>query len=195
MAKQHWKGGALLAPVPAVMVSCGNGDIDNIITIGWTGICSTHPPKLYISVRPERFSYSLIKESGEFCVNIPSSEMVRALDWCGVRSGKDCDKFKEMKLTKEDSFAVSCKSIAECPMTLECRVDKIIPLGSHDMFIADIVAVAVDEEIIDDKGRLMLEKADMLAYLHGDYFTLGKKIGDFGFSVRKKKTVAKRRRK
>ena len=195
MAKQHWKGGALLAPVPAVMVSCGNGETDNIITIGWTGICSTHPPKLYISVRPERFSYSLIKESGEFCVNLPSSEMVRALDWCGVRSGKDCDKFKEMKLTKEDSFAVSCKSIAECPMTLECRVDKIIPLGSHDMFIADIVAVAVDEKIVDEKGRLMLEKADMLAYLHGDYFTLGKKIGDFGFSVRKKKTVAKRRRK
>lgn len=195
MAKQHWKGGALLAPVPAVMVSCGNGETDNIITIGWTGICSTHPPKLYISVRPERFSYSLIKESGEFCVNLPSSEMVRALDWCGVRSGKDCDKFKEMKLTKEDSFAVSCKSIAECPMTLECKVDKIIPLGSHDMFIADIVAVAVDEKIVDEKGRLMLEKADMLAYLHGDYFTLGKKIGDFGFSVRKKKTVAKRRRK
>lgn len=195
MAKQHWKGGALLAPVPAVMVSCGNGETDNIITIGWTGICSTHPPKLYISVRPERYSYSIIKESGEFCVNLPNSKMVRALDWCGVRSGNDCDKFKEMKLTKADSFAVSCKSIAECPMTLECRVDKIIPLGSHDMFIADIVAVAVDEEIVDEKGRLMLEKADMLAYLHGDYFTLGKKIGDFGFSVRKKKTVAKRRRK
>lgn len=184
-----------MAPVPAVMVSCGNGETDNIITIGWTGICSTHPPKLYISVRPERYSYSIIKESGEFCVNLPNSKMVRALDWCGVRSGNDCDKFKEMKLTKADSFAVSCKSIAECPMTLECRVDKIIPLGSHDMFIADIVAVAVDEEIVDEKGRLMLEKADMLAYLHGDYFTLGKKIGDFGFSVRKKKTVAKRRRK
>ncbi len=193
MAKQHWKGGALLAPVPAVLVSCGNGEADNLITIGWTGICSTHPPKLYISVRPERFSYEIIKQSGEFCVNLPTSKMVRALDWCGVRSGKDYDKFKETKLTKADSVAVSCKSVAECPMTLECKVDKIIPLGSHDMFIADIVAVTVDEEIVDEKGRLMLEKADMLAYLHGDYFTLGKKIGDFGFSVRKKKTQKRRK--
>ena len=182
-----------MAPVPAVLVSCGNGEADNLITIGWTGICSTHPPKLYISVRPERFSYEIIKKSGEFCVNLPTSRMVRALDWCGVRSGKDHDKFKETKLTKEDSVAVSCKSVAECPMTLECKVDKIIPLGSHDMFIADIVAVTVDEEIVDVKGRLMLEKADMLAYLHGDYFTLGKKIGDFGFSVRKKKTQKRRK--
>ena len=193
MAKQHWKGGALLAPVPAVLVSCGNGERDNLITIGWTGICSTHPPKLYISVRPERFSYEIIKQSGEFCVNLPTARMVRALDWCGVRSGKDYDKFKETKLTKADSVAVSCKSVAECPMTLECKVDKVIPLGSHDMFIADIVAVTVDEEIVDEKGRLMLEKADMLAYLHGDYFSLGKKIGDFGFSVRKKKTQKRRK--
>lgn len=194
MAKLHWKGGALLAPVPAVLVSCGNSAKDNLITIGWVGICSTHPPKLYISVRPERYSYNIIKESGEFCVNLPTTEMVRAVDLCGVKSGKDIDKFKEAKLTKADSFVVSCKSVAECPLTLECKVDKIIPLGSHDMFIADIVAVAVDESIVDEKGRLMLEKADLLAYSHGDYFTLGKKIGDFGFSVRKKKNLKRNRK-
>lgn len=194
MSKLQWKGGALLAPVPAVLVSCGNNEKDNLITIGWVGICSTHPPKLYISVRPERYSYNIIKENGEFCVNLPTAEMVRAVDLCGVKSGKDIDKFKEARLTKADSFAVSCKSVAECPLTLECKVDKIIPLGSHDMFIADIVAVAVDESIVDEKGRLMLEKANLLAYSHGDYFTLGKKIGDFGFSVRKKKNLKRNRK-
>ena len=195
MSKQQWKGGALLAPVPSVLVSSSNGEKDNLITIGWTGIVCTQPPKLYISVRPERFSYNLIKESGEFCVNLPTVQMVRAVDFCGVRSGKDIDKFKETKLTKSDSFVVGCKSVAECPLTLECKVDRIVPLGSHDMFIADIACVAVDESIIDEKGKLMLERADLLAYSHGDYFTLGKKIGDFGFSVRKKKTVNARKRK
>ena len=195
MSKQQWKGGALLAPVPSVLVSCSNGDKDNLITIGWTGIVCTQPPKLYISVRPERFSYNMIKESGEFCVNLPTAQMVRAVDFCGVRSGKDVDKFKETKLTRSDSFTVSCKSVAECPLTLECKVDRILPLGSHDMIVADITCVSVDESIIDEKGRLMLERADLLAYCHGDYFTLGKKIGDFGFSVRKKKTVARRKNK
>ena len=195
MSKQQWKGGALLAPVPAVLVSCGNKETDNLITIGWTGICATHPPKLYISVRPERYSYEIIKQSGEFCVNLPNTKMVRALDFCGVKSGRDTDKFKQTGLTKSDSFAVECKSVAESPLTLECKVDKIIPLGSHDMFIADIVAVSVDESIIDENGRLMLERAELLAYSHGDYFTLGKKIGDFGFSVRKKKTVQKSKNK
>lgn len=193
--KQKWKGGALLSPVPAVLVSCGNGENANLITIGWTGIVCTQPPKLYISVRPERHSYGIIKESGEFCVNLPTCGIVRALDFCGVRSGKDTDKFKETKLTKEDSYEVGCISVAECPITLECKVSQIIPLGSHDMFIADIVAVAADERLIDKNGRLMLEKADLLAYAHGDYFTLGKKIGDFGFSVRKKKTAAARKKK
>ncbi len=193
--KQKWKGGALLSPVPAVLVSCGDGENANLITIGWTGIVCTQPPKLYISVRPERHSYGILKETKEFCVNLPTSEIVRAVDFCGVRSGKDIDKFKETKLTKEDSFEVGCVSVAECPLTLECKVSQIIPLGSHDMFVADIVAVAADERLIDKNGRLMLEKADLLAYAHGDYFTLGKKIGDFGFSVRKKKTVAARKKK
>ena len=187
MAKTKWKGSALLSPVPAVLVSCGSGNESNLITIAWTGIVCTQPPKLYISIRPERHSYRIIKESGEFCVNLPTAEMAKAVDWCGVKSGSDFDKFEYTKLTKTDSFAVSCPSVAECPLTLECKVDRIIPLGSHDMFIADIVAVGAEESIIDEKGRLMLEKANLLAYAHGDYFALGKKIGDFGFSVRKKK--------
>ena len=187
MSKIKWKGGALLSPVPAVLVSCGNEENANLITIGWTGIVCTQPPKLYISVRPERHSYEIIKRDMEFCVNLPSVEIVRALDYCGVKSGKDHDKFLETKLTKAKSFEVSCVSVEESPLCLECKVADIIPLGSHDMFIADIVAVAADEKLIDEKGRLMLEKANLLAYAHGDYFALGKKIGDFGFSVRKKK--------
>jgi flavin reductase (DIM6/NTAB) family NADH-FMN oxidoreductase RutF len=194
MAKQNWKGSALLAPVPSVLVSCGSEENANIITIGWTGIVCTQPPKLYISVRPERFSYGIIKESGEFCVNLPTSKMARAVDFCGVRSGKDVDKFAQTGLTKTDSHAVSCPSIAECPLTLECKLDRIIPLGTHDMFIADIVSVSVEESILDRNGRLMLENADLLAYAHGDYFSLGKKVGDFGFSVRKKKNLKRNRK-
>lgn len=195
MAKQKWKGGALLSPVPAVLVSCGSGDSANLITVGWTGIVCTHPPRLYISLRPERYSHDIIDKSGEFCVNLPSAGLVKALDYCGVRSGREHDKFAEANLTKEDSFEVSCPSVAECPLTLECRVFQKLPLGTHDMFLADIVAVGADESLIDKNGRLMLEKASLLAYSHGDYFELGKKIGDFGFSVRKKKTTAKKNKK
>lgn len=193
MAKIKWKGGALLSPLPAVLVSCGNGEIDNVFTVAWTGIVCTKPPMLSISVRKERFSYDLIDKSGEFCVNLTPESLVRAVDYCGVRSGRDTDKFKEMKLTKTESFELSCPSIAECPITLECKVNRKIELGSHDMFIADIVAVGADEELIDEKGRLMLERARLLSYSHGDYFSLGKKIGDFGFSVRKKKRNTKKR--
>ncbi len=187
MSKTQWKGGALLSPVPAVFVSCGDKENANIITIAWTGIVCTQPPMLYISVRKERHSYNIIKSSGEFCVNLPTADLVRSLDFCGVKSGRDIDKFKETKLTKAKSFSVSSVSIEECPICLECKVSQIVELGSHDMFIADIVSVAADEELIDDNGRLMLEKANLLAYAHGDYFALGRKIGDFGFSVRKKK--------
>ena len=193
MAKIKWKGGALLSPLPAVLVSCGNREIDNVFTVAWTGIVCTKPPMLSISVRKERFSYDLIDKSGEFCVNLTPESLVRAVDYCGVRSGRDTDKFKEMKLTKTESFELSCPSIAECPITLECKVNRKIELGSHDMFIADIVAVGADEELIDEKGRLMLERARLLSYSHGDYFSLGKKIGNFGFSVRKKKRNTKKR--
>lgn len=195
MAKQKWKGGALLSPVPAVLVSCGSGDSANVITVGWTGIVCTHPPRLYISIRPERYSHKLIEQSGEFCVNLPTAGLVKALDYCGVRSGREHDKFAEAKLTKEASFEVACDSVAECPLTLECRVFQKLPLGTHDMFLADIVAVGADESLIDKNGRLMLEKADLIAYSHGDYFELGKKIGNFGFSVRKKKTAAKKKQR
>ncbi len=195
MAKTKLKGGALLSPVPTVLVSCGKGEKANLITIGWTGIVATHPPRLYISVRPERYSYGLIEESGEFCVNLPSADIAKAVDFCGVRSGKDCDKFAETGLTKCESFEVECPSVAECPMTLECKVFQKIPLGSHDMFIADIVAVSLNEELMDKNGRIMLENANLYAYVHGDYFSLGKKLGDFGYSVRKKKTIKKRLKK
>ncbi len=192
--KQKWKGSTLLAPVPSVIVSCGSMENANLITIGWTGIINSHPPKLYISVRPERFSYDIIKNSGEFCVNIPTAEMAKAVDYCGVKSGRECDKYADCKLTKSQSFEVSCPSIEECPIVLECKTSDIIHLGTHDMFIADIIAVAVDDSLVDHKGRLMLEKADLMTYAHGDYFTVGKKIGDFGFSVRKKKNLKRNRK-
>lgn len=193
MAKIKWKGGALLSPLPAVLVSCGDGEIENVFTVAWTGIVCTKPPMLSISVRKERFSYDLIDKSGEFCVNLTPESLVFAVDYCGVKSGRDIDKFKEMRLTKTNSFEVKCSSIAECPVTLECKVNRKIELGSHDMFIADIVAVGADESLIDENGRLMLERARLLSYSHGDYFSLGKKIGDFGFSVRKKKRNTKKR--
>ncbi len=187
MSKLRWKGGALLAPVPAVLVSCAHGGKSNLITVGWTGITCTKPPKIYVSVRPTRASYDLIKNSGEFCVNLTSSSIVRAVDLCGVKSGRDCDKFRLAGLTPQPSFDVNCPSVAECPVTLECRVTDIIPLGSHHMFLADVAAVSADEELVDKNGRLELEKASLMAYSHGEYFSLGKKIGSFGFSVKKKR--------
>ena len=188
MAKIKWKGGTLLSPVPAVLVSCSDGKKDNLITVAWTGTLSSDPPRLYISVRKSRASYEIIKRSGEFCVNLPSEKIVKALDYCGVKSGAERDKFADMKLTKQSSYEVSCPSVAECPLTLECRVFEVIESGSHDIFMADIVAVSCDESLVDEKGRLMLEKAGLIAYAHGDYFALGKRLGGFGFSVRKKRT-------
>lgn len=187
MGKISWKGGTLLSPVPVVLVSCSDGEKSNVFTAAWTGIICSDPPKLYISVRPERRSHEIIEKSLEFCVNMPPSSLVRAVDTCGVRSGRDCDKFRLAGLTPEKSFSVSCPSVAECPVTLECRVSEIKKLGSHDMFIADIVSVSVDEKLIDEKNRLTLEKASLMAYSHGQYFALGRKIGYFGFSVRKKR--------
>ena len=186
MSKVKWKGGTLLAPVPPVMVSCGDMESSNIITVAWTGIINSEPPKTYISVRPSRHSYNIIKERGEFVINLTPSRLVRSADWCGVYSGKNVDKFAKCKLTKEQANEVLAPVIAECPVALECKVTDIVPLGTHDMFVADIVAVDVSEELIDEKGKLHLEKAGLTAYAHGDYFALGKKIGSFGFSVKKK---------
>ena len=187
MEKVSWKGGALLAPLPAVMVSSGTVEKPNVMTVAWTGIINTQPSKTYISVRKSRYSYDLIKNSGSFVINLVPSTLVKACDFCGVRSGKDTDKFKVCNLTAEASFSVDAPSIAECPLSLECRVTEIIELGSHDMFLADIVSVAVKKDLIDQNGRLALEKAGLLAYVHGEYFTLGKKIGSFGYSVKKKR--------
>ena len=176
-----------MAPLPAVLVSSGTLDAPNVMTVAWTGIINTQPSKTYISVRKSRYSYDLIRNGGSFVINLVPSSLVRACDFCGVRSGRDVDKFKTCKLTAEESFSVEAPSVAECPLSLECRVIDIIELGSHDMFLADIVSVAVKEELIDQNGRLALEKAGLLAYVHGEYFTLGKKIGSFGYSVKKKR--------
>ncbi len=188
MAKVTWKPGTLMAPVPPALISCAYGGKDNLITIAWTGIINSEPAKTYISVRPSRYSYDLIKNSGEFVINMPSSHIVRSIDFCGVKSGKDIDKFAACKLTREAASIVSCPMVAESPVSIECKVTEIVPLGTHDMFIADIVAVNIDERYIDEKGKFHPEKCAFAAYAHGQYFALGKKIGSFGYSVKKKKT-------
>jgi flavin reductase (DIM6/NTAB) family NADH-FMN oxidoreductase RutF len=187
MSKIHWKGSTLLAPLPPMMVSCGDMEKPNIITVAWTGILNTIPPKTYISVRPQRYSYNLIKESGVFTINLTPTHLIRAADYCGMYTGAKVDKFAKCSLTPEAGINVSCPSIAECPISLECRVSDIVSLGTHDMFLADIVSVSVDESLIDDKGALHLENAHLAAFAHGEYFELGKKIGSFGFSVKKHK--------
>lgn len=191
MKKVKWRGGALLAPLPPAMVTCGTQENPNVLTIGWTGILNTIPPKTYISVRPTRFSYNIIKETKEFVINLTTSELVKACDYCGVKSGKDCDKFKAMHLSTQKASEVCAPLLEQSPVSLECRVTEIVPLGSHDMFIADIVAVNVAEDYIDETGKLHLDKCNLIAYAHGEYFELGKKLGTFGFSVRKKKKKKK----
>lgn len=186
MAKISWRGGALIAPLPPVMVSCGSGDNKNIVTVAWTGIINTIPPKTYISLRKSRHSYGIIKESGEFVINLTPSSLVRAADYCGMYTGAKKDKFKECKLTPEESEQVRCVSIAESPLSLECRVCSVKELGTHDMFEADIVGVRVDESLIDENGKLCIERARLAAYAHGEYYELGKKLGVFGFSAAKK---------
>lgn len=186
MSKQVWKPGNLLAPVPPVLVSCGNMEKPNLITIAWAGTINSDPVRVSISVRPQRYSHGLITESGEFVINLPTQKILRAVDWCGVKSGRDVDKFKEMGLTAVPGSAVSAPVLAESPVNLECRVFQTIPLGSHDLFLADVVAVDVDEDLLDEAGRLRLDKAGLAAYVHGTYYALGKQLGTFGYSVRKK---------
>lgn len=187
MAKKAFDGAVIMAPLPCVMVTSGTVEAPNVMTVAWTGIVNTHPAKTYISVRPTRHSYRLITESREFVINLVPSSLVRACDFCGVRSGKDTDKFKACHLTAEPSVAVSAPTLGESPVSLECRVSDIVSLGTHDMILADIVKMTVSEDIIDDTGRFCLDRAGLLAYMHGGYYTLGKKIGSFGYSVRKKK--------
>ena len=192
MGKITWNGGTFVYPLPAVMVSCGDMKNSNIITVAWTGIINTNPAMCYISVRPERFSHELIKKNGEFVINLTTKELARATDWCGVKSGKDFDKFKEMGLTKEKATIVKSPMIAESPISVECKVDKIVPLGSHDMITAKIVAINVSDKFVNEKGAFDISKCDLMAYANGGYYPLGKKIGQFGFSVMKKSTKKKK---
>jgi flavin reductase (DIM6/NTAB) family NADH-FMN oxidoreductase RutF len=193
MSKISWKGGALLAPLPPALVTCGDMESSNIITIAWTGIVNSNPPKTYISVRPERFSYGIIKERGEFVINLTTKELVRWADYLGVHTGRKIDKFKKSGLTKEEGQIVTCPLIAESPLALECVVTDIVPLGTHDMFMADIVAVDVEESLIDKAGKLHLDRSGLVAYAHGEYFELGVSLGKFGFSVAKKKKKSGKR--
>ena len=186
MAKLQWKPGTLLAPAPPALVSCGTMEEHNVLTAAWTGIVNSEPPMTYVSIRPQRHSQSIIKEKGEFVINLPTEAIVKATDLCGVKSGRDVDKFALAGLTAEPSNLVAAPGIAECPISLECKVREVTRLGSHDMFLADIVAVDVDPKYVDEKGALHMEKAGLLAYAHGAYFGLGKQLGTFGFSVRKK---------
>ena len=186
MSKVVWKPGTFVYPIPAVMVSCGDMEKSNIITVAWTGIINTNPAMCYISVRPERYSYNIIKETGEFVINLTSKDLTYATDWCGVKTGKDVDKFKEMKLTKEKSNFVSCPSIKESPVSIECKVKEIKELGSHHMFMAEVLSINADEKYIDEKGAFDISKCDLVAYANGKYFKLGEQVGKFGYSVQKK---------
>lgn len=185
--KQSWKPGTMIYPLPAVLVSCGTMERSNIFTVAWTGTICTNPAMCYISVRPERYSYGLIKEQMEFTINLTTLNMAKATDWAGVRSGRDYDKWHETGLTPVKGVKVACPHIAESPLSIECRVREIVHLGSHDMFVAEVLDVLADEQFIDaDTGAFMLDKADLLSYNHGAYYTLGETIGRFGWSVKKK---------
>lgn len=188
MKKQTWKPGNMVYPLPVVMVSCKEeGKEANIVTVAWTGTVCTNPPMVYISVRPERHSYDMIKNSGEFVINLTTKDLAYATDFCGVRSGRNLDKFQEMKLTKMEASEVNVPLIGESPVNIECKVEQILPLGSHHMFIAKVVAVNIDEQYLDEKGKFHLAKANPVVYSHGEYYDLGELVGTFGYSVRKKK--------
>ena len=187
MTKINWKPGTMLSPLPPVMVSCGTVDKPNVMTVAWTGIISSDPVMTYVSIRPQRYSHDIIKESGEFVINLPTWNMVTAVDFCGVKSGRDIDKFKEMNLTAAPCANVSAPQIEECPVSIACKVKSVTNYGVHDMFLAEVVGVSVDNKYINAKGALDLEKAGILAYAHGNYYTLGRNLGSFGFSVNKAK--------
>mgnify|MGYP000121503371 FL=1 len=194
MSKLIWKPGAIHAPLPPSMVTCGTMEHSNIITVAWTGIINTIPPMTYISIRPERYSYHLLCEHGEFVINLTTAALVRAADFCGARSGAKLDKFAALALHKEPCATVSCPGLAESPVQIACRIKERVPLGSHDMFLSEITAIQVEDSLIDSSGKLRLERARLAAYAHGDYYELGKRIGSFGFSVRKKKKSKKGKR-
>lgn len=192
MTKIAWKAGTMLYPLPAVMVTSGTLDKANIFTAAWTGIVNSEPAMTYVSIRPERFSHALIAESGEFVINLTNERLLHAADFCGVKSGKDVDKFAQTGLTKAPCAFVKAPQIAESPISLECRVVEVKHLGSHDLFLAEILAVNVDDSLLDETGKLALEKSGLIAFCHGEYRRIGAKLGKFGFSVEKKKTRKQR---
>ena len=192
MERIDLKPGTLLSPLPAVMVSVGTMEESNIITVAWTGILSSDPARAYISVRPSRHSHKFLKESGEFVINLTTEELARATDYAGIYTGAKVDKFEKCKLTKAESKCVAPPTIAEAPISLECRVFQVIESGTHDIFLADIVNVSCREELMDEKGKIRLEKAKLITYAHGEYYALGKRIGKFGFSAAKKKKHTKK---
>lgn len=192
MSRIVWRGGTLLAPLPPALVSCGEGERVNLLTVAWTGILSTIPPKTYISVRPTRHSHGLLLEKGEFVIHLCSSSMARQVDFCGMYTGAKVNKIERCGFHLVPSETVSPPTVSESPLALECRVCERVSLGSHDMFIADVTAVTLDERLLDGQGALHLERADLLAYAHGHYYALGRQLGKFGFSAVKKHTTAKK---
>lgn len=189
--RRNLSAGTLLAPVPPAMVTVGDFENANIITIAWTGILASTPPKTYISVRPSRHSYKILKEKGEFVINLPSVALAKETDFVGIYTGAKVDKFEKCSLTKQKSEKVAPPTIAECPIALECRVTEVIPMGSHDVFMADILSVSCQDDIFDEDGKLHFERADLLAYSHGEYYSLGEVVGRFGFSTDKQKKSEK----
>ena len=194
MEREFWKPGNMLYPVPAVMISCKRPDErPNIITVAWAGTICSDPAMVSISVRKERYSYEIIKETSEFVINLTTNDLTFATDYCGVKSGRDVDKFKEMNLTPCESKTIAAPAIAESPVSIECKVKQIIELGSHDMFLAEVTAVSVNPKYMDEKGKFHLNDIGLTAYSHGEYFELGKKIGSFGYSVKKKDKKEKKK--
>ena len=187
MGKITWKAGTFEYPIPAAMISCGTMEKSNIITVAWTGVVNTNPAMVYISIRPERYSYEIIKKSKEFVINLTTENLAYATDWCGVKSGKDVDKFEKLHLTKERGEYVKCPMIEESPVSIECKVKEIKKMGSHDMFLAEVLAIHADGKYFDKKGAFDISKCNLIAYANGGYYSLGKKIGKFGYSVQKKK--------
>ena len=186
MSKKIWKPGTFINPVPVVMVSCGNMEKSNIVTVAWTGTINSDPAMCYISLRPTRFSYNLIKESNEFVINLTHKDLVKQTDWCGCRTGAKYDKFKEMKLTKEKANFVKCPLIKESPASIECKVIEIKEMGTHHMFIAEVLSIDVEDKYIDEKGAFDISKCDLISYANGGYYAQGIKLGKFGYSVQKK---------
>ena len=196
--RKHLKAGALTAPIPPALVTVGVGEERNVLTVAWTGILATVPPKTYISVRPSRHSYELLKKYREFVINLPTFSLAKTVDFVGIYTGKKLNKFEKCSLLTTESNLVTAPTLKDCPIALECRVTDILPMGSHDVFIADILSVSADEGIIDSEGKIHFEKADLLAYAHGEYYSLGKRVGRFGFSTdkpRKKKNTKGQARK